>query len=121
MKVLHVTSTDIKENFSSCGLNVLIKNFVNLPGIFSARHLVRIEDGIVMHRCTDANYFVKKLPNRCNQADKEVPNSKSVGAKVIKNGMFVIVPYDFATAGKKQSTKRLLALVLDVGKSLMVF
>ena len=28
--------------------------------------------------------------------------------------MFLIVLYDFATAGKKQSTKHLLTLVLDV-------
>ena len=118
VKVLHATSADIKEKLSSCELNVLI-NVVPLPGIFSAHHLECIEDGIVMHPYTDANYLVNKLLNHCNQVDEEVSDSKSVDVKDIKNRMFVIVPYDFVTAGKKQSTKLLLALVLDVGKSLM--
>ena len=103
IQVSHETSTDIKENLSSWGLNVLIKSVVHLPGIFSARHLVCIEDGIVMHCCTDANYFVKKLPNHCNEADKEVPDSKSVGVKVIKNGMFVIVPKFVQAKSKAQN------------------
>ena len=93
---------------------MLIENAVPLPGIFNAHNLECIQDGI-----TDANCLVNKLPNHCNQVDKKVSDSKSVGVKDIKNGMFVIVLYDFATAGKKQSKKHLLALVLDVGKSLM--
>ena len=32
----------------------------------------------------------------------------------VENGIFVIVPYDFSTtSSKKQSTKNILALVLD--------
>ena len=72
-----------------------------------------------MHPYTDANYLVNKLLNHCNQVDEEVSDSKFVDVKDIKNRMFVIVPYDFVTAGKKQSTNFLLALVLDEGKSLM--
>ena len=65
-----------------------------------------------MHPYTDANYLVNKLPNHCYPVDKEVLGRKSVGVKDIKNGMFVIVLYDFATTGKKQNKKYLLALVL---------
>ena len=65
-----------------------------------------------MHPYTDANYLINKLPNHCYPVDKEVLGRKSVGVKDIKNGMFVIVLYDFATTGKKQNKKYLLALVL---------
>lgn len=47
LKVLHVTSADIKEKLFWCELNVLMKNAVPLPGIFSAHHLEYI-GGIAM-------------------------------------------------------------------------
>ena len=103
VKVLHVTGTDMKENFSSCGVNVVIKNVVALPGIFSTHHLACVEDETVMHPYTDANYFVKKFVNHGDKSHKDAWDSKSVGVKDIKNGIFVIVPNAFATVNKKQS------------------
>lgn len=50
---------------------------------------------------TDASYLVKKFLNHGDQVHKEVSDTKSVGVKVVKNGMFVIVPNDFAPASKK--------------------
>ena len=41
-------------------------------------------------------------------------NNECVDDDEVENGMFVIVAYDFATtSSKKQSTKNILALVLD--------
>ena len=58
-----------------------------------------------MHRYTDVNYLVKKLLNHGDQVHKEVSDSKSVGVKVVKNGMFVIVPNTLLQEAKSKVQK----------------
>ena len=58
-----------------------------------------------MHRYTDANYLVKKLLNHGDQVHKEVSDSKSVGVKVVHNGIFVIVPNTLLQQAKSKVQK----------------
>ena len=58
-----------------------------------------------MHRYTDANYLVKKLLNHGDQVHKEVSDSKSVGVKVVQNGIFVIVPNTLLQQAKSKVQK----------------
>ena len=75
-----------------------------------------------MHPYTNANYMVNNLTKLRKKAfDAIKQNNEYVDDVEIKNGMFVIVPYDFATtSSNKQSTKNLLALVLANDKTLEV-
>lgn len=121
VKVLHVSSAEVKEKIESSGLGKLIKNSLLVPGIFSAHHLEFTEAGVIMHPYTDATYQVNKLPAVLDHADEvlveahEVDRVETHEAVEIKNGMFLIIPYDFATCSKRQSIKKsLLALVLNV-------
>ena len=70
-----------------------------------AHHLECTEGGTVMHRYTDVNYLVKKLLNHGDQVHKEVSDSKSVGVKVVKNGIFVIVPNTLLQQAKRKVQK----------------
>ena len=54
---------------------------------------------------TDASYLVKTFLNHGDQVHKEVSDTKSVGVKVVKNGMFVIVPNTLLQEAKSKVQK----------------
>ena len=119
VKVLPGASTDNKEKMASFELNKIIINVQLLRDIFSTHYLEYFEDGRVVHPYNIANYMVNKLPD--NQVRKSLilyTKKLCVENAEIKNGMCLVVPYNFATtSSKKQRTKilkNLLPLGLDV-------
>lgn len=102
VKVLLGASTDNKEKMASFELNKIIINVQLLRNIFSTHYLECFEDGRAVHPYNIANYMVNKLPD--NQVRKSLLLHKKklcVENAEIKNGMCLVVPYNFATTSSK--------------------
>ena len=121
VNVYFVSADDITNMISNSAIGDLIKNAPAQPGIFSAHHLQQVHGKIEMRPYSSAKYLVNQIstdpvPATDVPADSHIYKDVStIPEKKVKNGSFIIVPYDYASSKSgKAVTKRLVAIVTNV-------
>ena len=113
--VFQVPTAEIKNQISEKSIKELLDNAQSLPGIFKA-HFFKNTKGIVELQAYQDEMI--EIRDKINESQNKIAQNSALK---LKHGMFVIVPYKFATSSSKtQIVKKLLAVIIGVTDNVQI-